>query len=228
MEDTITLYRTEDSQCPYLPQKISRMEFIQVESIPGEFYEVLLSNGFRRSGKIFYRNTCPDCDECRMMRIPVSLFKPSASQKRAVRKNPDIHMSVVPAVFREDVYTLFHRYSLFKHGKKENEKNFQDFLCISPLDTRLTLYHAKDTLVGAGWLDVLPEGLSSVYFIFDPNYSRRSLGIYSIVQEIELTKSMGLSYYYLGFVVEDSPKMSYKAQFHPHERLRDGRWITYT
>jgi arginine-tRNA-protein transferase len=227
MNTDFTFYRTRGAGCPYLPDRISRIEFFEAENFPEDCYETLLAGGFRRSGKIFYRNICPGCAECRQMRIPVSRFKPSGSQARALRKNKDVGVTVVPAGFRQDVFALYRRYSVFKHGKDENEKNFREFLCDSPLDSRLTLYHAAGTLLAAGWVDVLPGGLSSVYFAFEPEAARRSPGVFSVVKEIELTKSMGLDYYYLGFIVESSPSMSYKAAYLPHQRLCAGRWINY-
>jgi arginine-tRNA-protein transferase len=227
MNVNVTFYTTRGGACPYLPGRLSRIEFFEAESFPEDCYEALLAGGFRRSGKIFYRTICPGCAECRQMRIPVDRFEPSGSQARAARKNKDLSVTLVPAVFRKDVFDLYRRYSLFKHGKKESEKTFRDFLCESPLDTRLTLYHAADTLLAAGWVDVLPGGLSSVYFAFEPEEARRSLGVFSVVKEIELSKHMGLGFYYMGFVVDASAKMSYKAAYLPHQRLCAGRWVNY-
>jgi arginine-tRNA-protein transferase len=158
------------------------------------------------------------------MRVPVSRFAPTRSQTRAVHKIKDVSVTMAPVQFREDVFALYRRYSLFKHEKDETPETFRRFLCDSPLDTRMTLYHIQDTLIAAGWVDVLPGGLSSVYFAFEPDFARRSLGVFSVVKEIELAKNMGLEFYYLGFVVEGSPKMGYKAAYRPHERLRDGQW----
>jgi arginine-tRNA-protein transferase len=204
------------------------MDFFQSDSLPEDVYEILLGHGFRRSGRIFYQNVCPGCGECVQMRVPVASFAPSGSQKRALRKNGDISLSTVRAEFREDVFGLYRRYTAFKHGKNNaSEKNFRDFLCDSPLDSRMTLYHAGSALAAAGWVDVLPGGLSSVYFAFEPELARRSLGVFSVLREIELAKSMGLDYYYLGFVVEGSPKMAYKAAFGPHQRLVKGTWTWF-
>jgi arginine-tRNA-protein transferase len=227
MNANITFYKTRGDACPYLPGRLSRMEFFEAKSFPEDCYEVLLAGGFRRSGKIFYRNICPGCTECRQMRIPVDRFAPSASQARALRKNKEVGVTLVPAEFRKDVFALYRRYSFFKHGRKESEKTFRDFLCASPLDSRLSLYHVRDILVAAGWVDVLPGGLSSVYFAFEPEEARRSLGVFSVIKEIELAKSMGRDFYYMGFVVEASSKMSYKAAYLPHQRLCAGRWVNY-
>ncbi|MDR1931657.1 MAG: arginyltransferase [Spirochaetales bacterium] len=228
MNETLTLHETPGDECPYLPGRVWKTEFFTVAACPEGVYEFLLAQGFRRSGLIFYRNICPDCEECRQIRIPVSRFAPTRSQARAVRKNRDVQVSIAPAGFRKDVFALYRRYSAFKHEKDtEDEKSFRRFLCDSPLDTRMTLYRIDGALAAAGWVDVLPGGLSSVYFAFEPDFARRSLGVFSVVKEIELAKDMGLPFYYLGFVVDGSPKMGYKAAYCPQQRLYGGVWCNW-
>ena len=90
-------------------------------------------------------------------------------------------------------------------------------------------YYLGDKLIGAGWLDVLPNGISSIYYIFDPDYSKRSLGTFSVMKEIELCNDLGKEWLYLGFYVRESPKMSYKADFKPYQLLTDDEvWIEYS
>ena len=227
MKDVLNLYISDDEECPYLPGRVSRKEYFTTKRIPEDIYELFLVNGWRRSGILFYRNICPDCAECCQMRIPVARFVPTRSHKRAESKNLDVSLSLVPAKFRRDVFDLYKRYSLFKHKKREDEQSFRYFLCNSPIDSRMSLYHIGKDLAAVGWIDVLPQGLSSVYFAFDPHLTKRSLGVFSVVREIALARSMGKEFYYLGFVVDGSPTMGYKAAYTPHERLYDGRWIIY-
>jgi arginine-tRNA-protein transferase len=224
----IYLSKSRGTDCPYLAGKVWTTEFFEARCVPESFYEALLNGGFRRSGGLFYRNICGGCTECRQMRIPVSRFVPTDSQKRSVRKNADVRLELARAEFREDVFALYKRYCAYQHDKAdESERDFRLFLCASPLDTRMSLYYAGEKLIAAGWLDFLPAGLSSVYFAFEPEEARRSLGVFSVMREIALAREMGLPYYYLGFIVEDSPKMSYKAAFRPQERLIDERWTEF-
>lgn len=225
MNREIVLYETQGTPCPYLPSRIWRTHLFFASSFSGAFYETLLAEGFRRSGTHFYRNRCPACDECRQLRIPVSRFVPSRSQLRILRKNRDVETGLEPAGFRRDVYDLYRRYGEYKHGKTEDsEDEFLRFLSESPLDTRMMLYKIGGRLAGVGWLDFLPASLSSVYFAFEPDFASRSLGTLSVLREIELARSLGKSSYYLGFHVEGSEKMRYKARFHPHERLLGSVW----
>ena len=76
-----------------------------------------------------------------------------------------------------------------------------------------------------GLCDLTPLSVSSVYFYFDPALSRRSLGIFGALQELDLARRLGLDWYYPGFWVENCPTMAYKARLGPCELLgTDGRW----
>ena len=223
MERAVTLYESADSPCPYLPGRLWKTRLFFADSFPGEVYENLLAYGFRRSGTHFYQNHCPGCDACRQLRIPVAAFQPTASQERTRKKNHDLEILIESSAFQREVYELYLRYVDYKHGKEEADVGaFRRFLCDTPIDTRIMKYYSGSKLAGVGWLDFLPTSLSSVYFAFDPAFAKRSLGTFSVLKEIDYCRETGRVWHYLGFHVEGSAKMDYKARFRPHERLVDG------
>lgn len=74
-------------------------------------------------------------------------------------------------------------------------------------------YYFDDQLIGISFLDMLPTGVSSVYFVWDPDYAHLSLGTLLGIREVQMCHELGLGYYYLGYYIDDCPKMRYKAKF---------------
>lgn len=83
-------------------------------------------------------------------------------------------------------------------------------------------------LLAACITDLVSDGLSMVYSFFDPREDRRSLGSYMILRHITLAREMNLPYVYLGYWIEGSRKMHYKARFRPLELLGENGWKIYS
>ena len=222
----VSLYEMDHGQCPYLEnRKWITHSFSSAEADP-RMYENLLSHGWRRSGRTYYQNHCPGCASCIPIRVPAEDFLPSKSQRRVMRRNEDVRFTVAPSVFDRETYELYCRYVESRHNAADatTELEFEHFLADSPQKTQVMRYFADGRLIGAGWIDVLPDGVSSVYFAFDPRESGRSLGTFSMTQEIVYARSLGKKWLYLGFYVPGSRKMAYKANFKPHQLLVNGAW----
>lgn len=221
----LEIFEAHNGNCPYLAGRQWYSYTFKAEKLDSMIYESLLAHGFRRSGQFFYKNNCPACSECVAIRVLVQEFKMSRSQKRTWNKNKDLAVVWHPVEYDDESFDLYYRYSVQKHGTETSKKNYWDFLVNSAVETIMMRYYLGEKLVGVGWLDVLPRSLSSVYFAYDPDYSNRRLGIYSIMKEIELSKMMNRSFLHLGFWVKDCGTMNYKQQFQPHELLIDDIWV---
>ena len=73
-------------------------------------------------------------------------------------------------------------------------------------------------------IDVLDDGLSSVYTFYDPDEPGNSYGTYAILWQIGQCRHLKLPYLYVGYWIRDSRKMAYKENFRPQEILRFGKW----
>ena len=45
-------------------------------------------------------------------------------------------------------------------------------------------YYYEDRLIGVGVVDILPNGLSSVYYFYHPSFKKYRLGVFSSLVEI--------------------------------------------
>jgi arginine-tRNA-protein transferase len=170
--------------------------------------------------------------------VPVAAFTPNRSQKRAWRTHGNLVARVVGLAFDPEHYDLYLRYQSTRHagGGMDNDsrEQYAQFLLQSKVNTRLVEFRdpppvsdprSRGRLRLVSIIDVLNDGLSSVYTFFDPALPRASYGSYNILWQIEQCRQLGLPYLYLGYWIESSSKMSYKAKFGPIERLLDGRWV---
>ena len=227
--ERLLLFATPAHDCSYLPGNDATTLFVDPE-FPKDsgVYTLLSRNGFRRSGEHVYRPNCRDCRACVPVRLPVEKFSPRRSQRRAVRDNRDLRVLPRQGEFCEEHFLLYSRYLGARHayGGMDNptRKQYREFLLSSWADTLLYEFRLAGHLVAVAVTDHLTDGLSAVYTFFDPDFSRRGIGTYSILWQIEEARQLGFEWLYLGYWIADSPKMLYKKEFQPQEHLIDGRW----
>jgi arginyl-tRNA--protein-N-Asp/Glu arginylyltransferase len=214
--------------CPYLPGRIETTRAFCASRIDPLVYHEFMNASFRRSGCVIYQPTCAGCRECVPLRVPVKSFQPSKSQRRCRKRNEDLVVSIAAPEPTAEKFDLYAQYQAQWHEKAEPETyiEFVNFLYRSPVDTLEFSYrNGSGKLVGVGICDICRKSLSSVYFFFDPAESRRGLGTFGALCEIEYAARQEIDYFYLGFWIKESPKMGYKADFRPYELLQpDGVW----
>ncbi|NKJ43552.1 arginine-tRNA-protein transferase [Novosphingobium sp. SG720] len=230
---------TSPAACPYLPGRQERKVFTELKG-PGaeELNDALSRIGFRRSQTVAYRPSCVDCTACVSVRVVAGAFRPSATQRRDLRRNGDLVVTACKPWSTAEQFDLLRRYLAARHPgggmATMDEMDFADMVEHTSVKSYViecrepTADGSPGKLVGACLTDQQGDGLSMVYSFYDPHHETRGgLGNFIILDHILHAQRIGLPYVYLGYWVEGSARMQYKIRYRPMERLgRDG-WCAF-
>ncbi len=228
-------YLTSPAPCPYLTGRMERKVFTRLSGeVARSLNDSLTHAGFRRSQNIAYRPSCEGCQACVSVRVVVDAFERSRSFERVAAKNADLIGEVVDPWATEEQFNLLRRYLDARHtGGGMSDMTMFDYVAMvedSAAETHLVEYRYRSgpnagDLIAVALTDLLSDGLSMVYSFYEPDAAPRSLGTFIVLDHIEQARARGLPYVYLGYWIEGSRKMAYKARFAPLEARMPAGWV---
>ena len=230
-------YLTAPYPCSYLPDLLARSQVATPALlIDTRVYSELVQHGFRRSGTYTYRPHCDSCRACVPLRVLAKQFTANRSQRRAWKQHAHLAASLHPLQDNAEYYDLYQRYQRARHKAggmdNDNRESYQNFLLQSHVNSVLVEFrehgdpaqNQQGVLRMVSVIDMLGDGLSSVYTFYDPDLPRARLGVYNVLWQIELCRSLDLDFVYLGYWIAASRKMAYKTEYQPAQGLQDGEW----
>ena len=227
----IKLYQGSVGGCSYLEGR----EAINIYADPHHpqpraVYDQLIRRGFRRSGEYVYRPGCTACSACVPVRIQCAAFRPRRTDRRNLASNADLEVAYRPARYTEEYFALYERYLGARHpdgGMDDPDPaDFERFLLNPWGETLFVEARHEGRLVAVAVTDAISDALSAVYTFFDPDEGARGLGRFSILQQIELCRSLSFAHLYLGYWVDGCRKMQYKTDFRPQQHFDGDAWTT--
>ncbi|HEX8287771.1 MAG TPA: hypothetical protein VF556_07250 [Pyrinomonadaceae bacterium] len=208
-------------------------EFHASKVSPHELDE-LLAKGWRHFGTYFFRyNLGFYQSEIRLvlpLRINLKAFSHSKSLRRIIKANQDLQTVVRPIEVSEEKESLFARHKRrFKEGAP---RSLYDFLSFDakrvPCEALEISVYKGEELLAASFFDVGERAISSVYAMFEPTEKTRSLGIYTMLLEIDYARSLDKKFYYQGYAYEGNSFYDYKKRFSGLEKYDwRGNWKVF-
>jgi arginine-tRNA-protein transferase len=214
--------------CSYLDDRAAQLEVRVMDDVTVQELDALLSRGWRRFGPVYFRPACAACGECVTLRIDVSRFAPSKSQRRAAKNAARLRRVVGVPIVDDERLALYHRW----HAQREQTRGWEpseidperyatDFAFPHPAAREVAFRDPDDgdRLVGLGLFDETPRALSAVYFFWDPEHAPASLGVANVVTLVAEAREKALPHVYLGYRVLGCASLVHKAKYVPHELL---------
>jgi len=231
--ESLFSYVAPPSPCSYLPEQNWSLEYEMVMNLSGDEYMRRMLAGWRRFGGMLFRPRCPTCNQCVPLRVDLARFEPNRSQRRAWAKNvSEVELRIGPPNVNHAKLKLYDRFHAFQTYAKnwpehpaKDASSYRESFVNNPAFTEEWTYHLDKVLIGVGYVDRLPGGLSAIYFFYDPSYRQLSLGTWNVLCVLENARQAGLPHAYLGYYVAGCPSLAYKANFRPNQiRMANGKW----
>ncbi|HVE59891.1 MAG TPA: hypothetical protein VNB22_23965 [Pyrinomonadaceae bacterium] len=194
-------------------------EEFYASQVSPEQTDLLLAGGWRHFGEHFYRYNLGyykyDIRTVYALRVNLEKFSFSKNQRRVLRKNQDLQVVIRPIEVTPEKEKLFERHKTrFEYGVPDS---LYDFLSYEPATIpceglEVCAYREKE-LLAAAFFDVGKETISSVYGMFAPEETARSLGILTMLLEIKFALANGKKFYYHGYAYEGNSFYDYKKRF---------------
>jgi arginine-tRNA-protein transferase len=227
LQNRVDRYFVElNTECPYGMPYVACFYQAMFGPLTDRAAELFLAAGYRRNGNCLYAMHCRECSACIPIRLRPRTFRPSRNQKRALKKNADVDVSISRVTMEPEHLDLCGRFLGARYPQEHNtaEGYYGGFFCNTIIDSARIDFRIGDRLVGGSIIDLGENWMNAVYFYFDPDEGTRSLGTFNIMTLVNMCLEFEIEYLYLGYYIKGVPAMMYKDKYRPHEIFVEGKW----
>ncbi len=230
IKSKVFFYTTSPLACPYLDGHVERRIVTELSGKDADsLHNALSKGGFRRSHFMAYAPVCPNCSACIPVRIVANEFKFSRNWRRLENRFEMLEFEYCEPHATQEQFMLFEKYQQRRHGDGDMASmDFFDYRSMieeTPVKTSIVEFRDEGRLISALLLDCLDDGLSAVYSFFSNEKKYEGLGNFMVLWCIRQAIAQNMPFVYLGYLIKDCRKMSYKARYQPLEGCLEGLWV---
>lgn len=209
---------------------------LYLEEVKGSTLDEFLSRGWYRMGPsifsthyIYFEGTIYSCI---WLRTCLDDYTYPKSLAKLYRKNTSrLTHTFEPVEYSDDLEDLFQKYRLTFKGNLPDTLSayMMDSLDKNIYETYLVKVFAEDRLIACSIFDIGENSIASIFGFYDPAFSSMSLGLYTMLLEIEFAKQNAIQLYYIGYFVPGNPRFDYKLRIATIEYLdfKTRKWFTF-
>lgn len=234
------LYRPnqKDSCCPHYTLRLDSHQFRptkdQRQAVNRFTRHVLGETYAREAARRYPRSRAEVRRRQNVFDLVQRIHEPEAQfLKTPPQPDHELTVTLEPDTFTEEKYMVFENYQRRVHQEppdKISRHGFKRFLCSSPLRRETVVgpdgverqlgsfhqcYRLDGRLVAVGVLDLLPDCVSAVYFLYHESIHSLNPGKLGALREIALARELGYRWWYPGYYVHNCAKMRYKIEYKP-------------
>ncbi len=209
----------------YFPQKLSASR-----------YDTFLASGWFRGSVMLYKMDllCLEGDVRSVVNIRLDLNKHdySKSHRKIIKRVEERFTFTYGEAFaspeKEVLYARHkNRFKGFIHPTLTDYLNSGFYQNV--FDTQEICVYDGDKLIAVSFFDRGERSMASLLGLYDENYHKFSLGLYTMLKEISLGKSWNYRWYYPGYVLDQSSQFDYKLRLGEFEYYNQRqRWAKFT
>lgn len=167
------------------------------------------------------------------LRLPLEGYQFRGSARKNLQQNRLRFRTVVKhGLMDEEKEELYQRYKLSFKGMLSAtlRDSLLDGQYHNIFDTFEVCVYDDRKLVAFSFFDLGDTSLASIKGVYDPEYAAHSLGIYTMLEEIQFGKDLGFQFYYPGYMVPGYPRFDYKLRMGNKQQvqffdLRSQAWM---